>query len=72
MILGDIGLEEAENILEKTSSKIVQHETVFELLQKKSLKSNYLSTGIPPLDRILSGGLILGTITEVCGPPGIG
>lgn len=72
MYLADIGIKEVDETLDRASKKIIHYESVFNLLQRRNMRENYLPTGIPRLDLILSGGLILGTITEVCGPPGIG
>jgi RecA/RadA recombinase len=72
MWLADVGIHEADILLQRASSKIVHHETIFSLLQRRNMTANYLPTGIQRLDPILCGGLILGTISEVCGPPGIG
>jgi RecA/RadA recombinase len=72
MYLADIGIHEADILLQQASSKIIHHETIFSLLQRRNMTANYLPTGIQRLDPILCGGLILGTISEVCGPPGIG
>lgn len=72
MYLADVGIDQAEEMLQRASSKIVHHETILNLLQRRKMTANYLPTGIQRLDSILCGGLILGTISEVCGPPGIG
>lgn len=72
MCLADLSSIETEEIIQEAASKIVRSDTLFELLQTRSLSSCYLPTGISGFDEILSGGLIVGSITEICGPPGIG
>jgi RecA/RadA recombinase len=72
MHVADLGINQVEQILQLASSKIVHHDTIYGFLQRRNLTANYLPTGISRFDSILCGGLILGTITEVCGPPGIG
>jgi RecA/RadA recombinase len=72
MHIADISVNQVDLMLQLASSRIVHHDTVYGLLQRRNMTANYLPTGINRLDPILCGGLILGTITEVCGPPGIG
>lgn len=72
MCLADLNPNETEEIIQEASAQIVRHDTLFDLLQRRSLSSSFLQTGIAGFDDILSGGLIVGSITEICGPPGIG
>ena len=39
---------------------------------KSILSPSFISTNIPGLDQLLNGGLPKGSITEICGPPGVG
>lgn len=72
MIYLDLSLVEANNIIQHVSSKIAsaKNHTALELLNSRSQRINYLSTGIDGLDTLMRGGLNIGTISEICGPPG--
>ena len=72
MCLADLSYKESEEVIQEASTQIIRHDNLFELLQRRSLSSCYLQTGIIGFDDILCGGLIVGSITEICGPPGIG
>jgi hypothetical protein len=72
MIYLDLSLIDANKIINQASSKIasVKNHTALELLHKRSQDNYYLSTGIKELDVAMRGGLNIGTISEICGPPG--
>jgi Rad51 len=72
MIYLDLSLVEANNIILHVSSKIAsaKNHTALELLHIRSQRNYYLSTGIDELDAAMRGGLNIGTISEICGPPG--
>lgn len=46
--------------------------TAWQILEERRGKSNFLPTGLASLDRSLHGGISCGSITEICGAPGIG
>ena len=73
MVFLDISLEEAKEITLKVCVKIAgsKNQTALELLNTRALQCNNLPTGIKELDSALRGGLVIGSITEICGPPGI-
>ena len=67
----DISLIEAKTIISKVCAKIAnKNQTALELLKARELRCNNLPTGIKDLDSIMKGGLNVGSISEICGPPG--
>ena len=74
MLSLDISLYEAELIQKQASAKVAgdRNHTALELLQTRAQQRIYLPTGIQKLDSIMLGGLNMGTITEITGPPGVG
>lgn len=72
MEAADLSYDNAIDLLASVSSKLVHSRTALQVLEEKSQRSCFLSTGMKSLDYFLQGGLIIGTISEVCGPPGIG
>ena len=49
----------------RTASEILQSNT-------SAIKSRYLQTGLPELNKLMRGGLPIGLISEIVGPAGIG
>ena len=74
MLSLDISLSEAELIQKQASTKVAcdRNHTALELLQTRTQQRIYLPTGLQKLDSIMLGGLNMGTITEITGPPGVG
>ena len=75
----DINYTDAQEILMKVSSKVsnVRYLGTAGSLWKKNMEvvnenDSIVSTGLNLLDTHLRGGLKVGTITEVCGAPGVG
>eukprot|EP01036_Dinobryon_divergens_P041584 gene41584-55129_t len=68
-----LSLVQYNDIITKSSSAVMdgRDRTVFELIETNSDKRPYLSTGVVDLDNALRGGWPSGSITEICGPPGI-
>lgn len=56
----------------KSVSSPISALTLLAQQQAESIKSPFLSTGMPPLDQSLRGGLPMGCISDVCGFPGAG
>ena len=72
----DISVRDAERIQQQAALTFAQQagrsRTALEMLQLRAQQDVFLATGIPPLDEALSGGLHMGTITEISGAPGVG
>jgi Rad51 len=72
MVYLDLSLADANKIISHVSSKIAfaRNSTALELLRARSQQNLYLRTGLKELDTAMRGGLNIGTISEICGPPG--
>lgn len=69
----DLSLQDAKNLINTISEKITgKNVTAFDILNERLQKKCYLSTGISLLDEAMRGGLLVGCINEIVGPPGIG
>ncbi|XP_072272571.1 DNA repair protein RAD51 homolog 3 isoform X2 [Pyxicephalus adspersus] len=64
--------KEALNIFKRqgSNSQILKH-TALELLEQEQAQGSII-TFCSALDEILEGGVPLGKVTEICGPPGVG
>lgn len=72
MVYLDLSLVDANKIILHVSSKIAfaRNSTALEILRARSQQNLYLRTGIGELDSAMRGGLNIGSISEICGPPG--
>ena len=69
----DLSWAQAQEVIFKVSDKVkIEPTTALELLNKRKSMRNHVPTGVASLDRALGGGLRVGSITEVCGPAGVG
>lgn len=46
--------------------------TALSVLQERQARKSFIRTGVEELDLKLKGGLLIGSISEICGPPGMG
>jgi RAD51-like protein 1 len=74
MIYLDMSLIDAKKIINQACNRIAseKNHTALELLQIRLQQNFYLSTGLKDLDVAMRGGISIGTISEICGPPGVG
>jgi RecA/RadA recombinase len=73
MNAGDLSHSQALEVLDSVASQIApRSQTALTLLKKKQCEHGMQTTGIDELDSALRGGLLLGTISDVCGSPGAG
>jgi RAD51-like protein 2 len=73
MHISGIDYDSVKKLIAEVSGQLAQkHLSAMDLLLSRSRRVNVLSCGFQKLDAGLRGGLLLGSITEVCGPPGIG
>lgn len=74
MVICNMGRMEALDLRADISEKLVARrgQTAQELLEQRAKVNLFLSCGAQKLDEALGGGLSIGTLVEVCGPPGVG
>jgi hypothetical protein len=72
MIHLDLSKRQLDRLIMKVSEAIVGAKcaTALELLSLRKRTVRHMKTGIPLLDIHMRGGLNVGCISEVCGPPG--
>jgi RecA/RadA recombinase len=70
----DLSYVETIALIHEISTKVtpLKHNTALTYLKERQKESKTLLTGFSELDQALKGGLLLGTVTDICGPPGIG
>jgi RAD51-like protein 1 len=69
----NLSWKDADQLIARLSHRISPHPmNVKDLYDSRRLKFNFISTGIANLDKALEKGLLLGTLSDICGPPGIG
>jgi predicted ATP-dependent serine protease len=71
----DITLTEFEQLRSSLSSRLTPHpKTALAMLRENihNREKRFLSTGIAAMNRILYGGLLIGSLTDICGLPGSG
>ena len=75
LLIMKIGLSHKEftTLVQNVAAKVVPRpKSALEIYQQSCANGMYLSTGVKGIDDILRGGLPIGCITEIVGPPGIG
>lgn len=73
MLYADLSLAQVKEILAMVSDKVhCKSTSALELLHKRAQTKRFLSTGLSNLDSALKGGLLVGCISEISGPPGVG
>ena len=71
----DLNHKDATALIAKVSEKLMSKPVTARqlLLQHESRTPGmYLPSGLAALDAAMGGGFIVGTLSEVCGPPGVG
>lgn len=73
MAHADLSLREAQTLINSVSAKLCcKPQTARQLLEQRTSKKSFLPTGLTKFDAAMGGGIIVGCISEVCGPPGVG
>lgn len=73
MSVANLSLCDAQRIVSAASEAAVpESATALSCLRDRATKQRYLACGIDELDKALQGGLPLGTLSDICGPPGAG
>ena len=73
MLLADIDMKEVTDMLELVSEKVASKpQSALMAMHSRQHKKRYMSSGIDMFDTALKGGILIGSITEICGAPGAG
>lgn len=73
MLHTDLSMNEVNGLVKAVSELIFPTPVnAFSYLQERYLRERFISTGVQALDEGLKGGLLLGTITDICGAAGLG
>lgn len=72
MTNADLSLKEATSLIARVSERLASKPSTARQLLQRNAKKRALPSGLTPLDESMGGGFIVGTISEVCGPPGVG
>jgi len=73
MLQANMGLKEADELIAAVSEKVCpKPRNVLELLLDRSKENMFLGCGVNQMDLALKGGLPIGSISEICGTPGVG
>jgi RAD51-like protein 1 len=73
MSLANISMQEVSDMISLVSERICpKSSNALVILHELKKKTRFISTGIASLDVLMKGGLLIGSINEICGPPGIG
>lgn len=73
MSAADLSYKDMQALLTTVTDSIVPESTnALACLRERASKQRFLSTGMLALDQALHGGLLLGTLTDICGAPGVG
>lgn len=73
MQAADLSLAQVQAILQDVSQRLAPTTTTaLQYLLQREKSKRFLGTGFQPLDAALKGGLLLGSITDICGPSGLG
>lgn len=69
----DLSYEQSLALILYVSEKVVPKSiTALQLFHQRQQQTKFVSSGYAPLDQALKGGYFLGSITDVCGAPGVG
>jgi RAD51-like protein 1 len=73
MVCADMSLREAEALTNNISTRIAPRPvSANQFFQKRLTEKRFLSTGFRELDRAMRGGILLNSVTDICGTPGVG
>ena len=73
MVCADLSLAQANTLTKSISTRIAPKvQTANQFFQKRLTEKRFLSTGFEFLDRVMKGGILLGSVTDICGTPGVG
>ncbi len=73
MTHADLSLKDTKRLFAKVSQILAPKSfTALQIYEEVSKKQRFVPCGLKALDVAMRGGLLIGCISEVCGPPGIG
>lgn len=73
MLLTGVGMKEVNDLLAMVSAKVSsQPQNGLMAMHARLQKKRHLSCGVTKFDEKMKGGLLIGTISEICGAPGAG
>jgi RecA/RadA recombinase len=73
MLLADIGMKEVNELIAMVSEKTCPNpQNALITMHARLQKKRHLSCGVEKFDTALKGGLLVGSISEICGAPGAG
>jgi RAD51-like protein 1 len=73
MVICNLSWEDSLKLIKTVAGKVAPSSmNVLEYYNERKTRMKHLPTGLSLLDTSLNGGLLLGTISDLCGPPGIG
>lgn len=73
MLHADLSMKEVKDLVAMVSEKIhTKPQNGLLVMHSRSQGTRFLSSGISKFDAALKGGLLVGSISEICGAPGAG
>ena len=73
MLIADLSMKEVKDLVAMVSERVsCKSQNALAIMLDRTKKKRVLSTGIGKLDSAMKGGLLLGSISEICGSPGAG
>jgi hypothetical protein len=73
MLIAGVGIKEVNDLVYTVSEKVSsQPQSALMAVQGRMQKARHLSSGVEAFDAALKGGLLVGSISEICGAPGAG
>jgi RecA/RadA recombinase len=73
MLLADIGMKEVNELIAMVSEKTCPNpQNGLMSMHARLQKKRHLSCGVDRFDAAMKGGLLVGSISEICGAPGAG
>jgi RAD51-like protein 1 len=75
MVFADVSMDEIKATVQVVSERVrPTRRSALEIFNAhaQSTTSRYLSTGLREIDNAMKGGLLMGCINEIVGPPGVG
>jgi RAD51-like protein 1 len=73
MLQADLSMKQVRDIIAMVSDKVhSKPQSALMVMHSRSQTTRFLSSGIDKFNVALKGGLLIGSISEICGAPGAG